>query len=723
MANYQLLKADIDAKVYQNGHQEITGENLNSVLNAMVTTLGAEYQFAGVATIATNPGTPDAKVFYIANGKGTYTNFGGINVTEDEVVVLYWDTAWHKEATGIASQAKLTELESEVSQLGQEANGKIESSVLLAGTRFQPKEIVGYIADNGIINPMSQFHSLITSKIPVKVGDAFSFRGYGNVFAPNAFLYNGDSLVSTQIVTGGTLNVTIPNDITHIVFASYANSNEDVVFGLMQTSPASLQEQIDALTNDLDNRIEEIDEPTIQRQRETTIENPVSPTINMAGGLYDWIYKTIISPEHAEWRYSKFDVSGLSRIYVKGRAYAVSNGYALIAFVDENENAISHLEEQVNEATLDVPANAKYAYVNGIVYYDCVMKEIGVTHTSLIPEIDEIEGKIAAMQLPVICIGDSVTEGMNMDGTGTAEYGKAPYPAQIYTLLKDAGYKQSVINEGISGETTPTMMARCGGMPCIIMNDIALPADTSWVALGNSTTIAACNLYIPIKMLDGVTNYPVYFTGISGVTTPIFIDGNHYNLKVEFANSNYYMSIQKISVANTATKIPAGSLLFTNCSKNPMLSIILGGHNGRSELNFERWSAMMDACLATSANKGIVLGSHINIWHTWNDLIGTTDAEKHADFKTKSTQRFGMRFIDLYDDFFAHALDYCLAAGYFSDKTQAELDAMEATLEQHIVPAEFSYDGQHEGNVHLNREGYYVIAKLVFDRLKAIHYI
>lgn len=114
MANYQLLKADIDKKVYQNGHQEITGENLNYVLNQMVTTLGAEYQFAGVATTATNPGSPDAKVFYIANGKGTYTNFGGLVVTEDEVVVLYWDSSWHKVATGIASQAKLSELEKKV---------------------------------------------------------------------------------------------------------------------------------------------------------------------------------------------------------------------------------------------------------------------------------------------------------------------------------------------------------------------------------------------------------------------------------------------------------------------------------------------------------------------------------------------------------------------------------------------------------------------------------
>lgn len=113
MSNYNSLKATIDANIKQNGNQEITGQILNSVLNQMVNILGTGYQFAGVATIDTNPGTPDAKVFYIANGKGTYEKFGGINVTEDDVVVLYYDTAWHKVSTGIASQAKLSELKSD----------------------------------------------------------------------------------------------------------------------------------------------------------------------------------------------------------------------------------------------------------------------------------------------------------------------------------------------------------------------------------------------------------------------------------------------------------------------------------------------------------------------------------------------------------------------------------------------------------------------------------
>ncbi len=114
MSNYNNLKTTIDANIKQNGNQEITGSILNSVLNQMVNILGTGYQFAGVAALdpATDPGTPDAKVFYIANGKGTYTNFGGIEVTEDDVVVLYWDSAWHKVSTGIATQAKLSELES-----------------------------------------------------------------------------------------------------------------------------------------------------------------------------------------------------------------------------------------------------------------------------------------------------------------------------------------------------------------------------------------------------------------------------------------------------------------------------------------------------------------------------------------------------------------------------------------------------------------------------------
>ena len=73
---------------------ETENKTIVGSINELKRLLDEGYLFKDVATTKTNPGTPDAKVFYIANGKGTYTNFGGIEVTEDEVVVLYWDSSW-----------------------------------------------------------------------------------------------------------------------------------------------------------------------------------------------------------------------------------------------------------------------------------------------------------------------------------------------------------------------------------------------------------------------------------------------------------------------------------------------------------------------------------------------------------------------------------------------------------------------------------------------------
>ena len=96
MANYQQLKAAIDQVIKANGQKEITGPVLNDTLKAMVNSLGAGYQFRGVATPSTNPGTPDQNVFYIAGQGGTYTNFNSI-VLPDGVSVLKWNGSWSSE--------------------------------------------------------------------------------------------------------------------------------------------------------------------------------------------------------------------------------------------------------------------------------------------------------------------------------------------------------------------------------------------------------------------------------------------------------------------------------------------------------------------------------------------------------------------------------------------------------------------------------------------------
>ena len=118
MSDYSSLKATINANIKANNNHEITGAITNSVLNAMVDSLGAGYQFMGVAT-PTNPGsaqTPDYKCFYLAITPGTYTNLGGLVVNDGEVALLKWDTSWTKVVTGIASADKLNVLSKEVEQ-------------------------------------------------------------------------------------------------------------------------------------------------------------------------------------------------------------------------------------------------------------------------------------------------------------------------------------------------------------------------------------------------------------------------------------------------------------------------------------------------------------------------------------------------------------------------------------------------------------------------------
>ena len=69
MAKWSTLKAAIADVIKTNGTQAITGSVLQNVLNNIVSSLGENYQFVGIATALTNPGTPDGNVFYLA-GEG-----------------------------------------------------------------------------------------------------------------------------------------------------------------------------------------------------------------------------------------------------------------------------------------------------------------------------------------------------------------------------------------------------------------------------------------------------------------------------------------------------------------------------------------------------------------------------------------------------------------------------------------------------------------------------
>lgn len=105
MANYSVLKAAVEAVVKTNGNEEITGANLQSTIISIIESLGAGYQFAGVATTSTSPGTPDYNVVYIA-GVGEYSNFGSstVNVPFGSIGIFRYNGSWTNTVINLGTQ-------------------------------------------------------------------------------------------------------------------------------------------------------------------------------------------------------------------------------------------------------------------------------------------------------------------------------------------------------------------------------------------------------------------------------------------------------------------------------------------------------------------------------------------------------------------------------------------------------------------------------------------
>ena len=115
MANWDVLKSAIAGIIKTNDNQEITGQLLQNVLNSIVSSVGENATFVGIATPTTNPGAPDGPVFYLATQAGEYANFNGIAVVEGEAVILLWNNStWTKKSTGFATTEAITSISSEL---------------------------------------------------------------------------------------------------------------------------------------------------------------------------------------------------------------------------------------------------------------------------------------------------------------------------------------------------------------------------------------------------------------------------------------------------------------------------------------------------------------------------------------------------------------------------------------------------------------------------------
>ena len=224
MSEYSALKATINANIKTNNNHEITGAITNSVINAVIDSLGAGYQYMGLAVPATSLGTPDQKVFWMANQVGEYAN--GLSVVDgDGLVVFYYDSTWHKMIPGIATTDQMRVATADIIQ-----------------KKFYAVNPGGFININGGVT--SYAGASYSDYIPVKAGQQFKcYIGIDNSLY--ICFYNNEKVaqtsLSTQVGYGGTL--IIPNgDVSFMRFCSRVGNSYPGKYVELISDTKSLQD-------------------------------------------------------------------------------------------------------------------------------------------------------------------------------------------------------------------------------------------------------------------------------------------------------------------------------------------------------------------------------------------------------------------------------------------------------------------------------------------------
>lgn len=238
MANWNILKQAITNAIKANDNQEITGPVLQNTLNNIVSSVGENATFAGIATPTTNPGISDGPVFYFATQIGVYSNFDGISINEIEIDILFFNEhAWEKLKVIDLSdfrniKLKISEIDNKILLLENNANAlykKVYGNIEYMDLSLPTREIIEAKGGGTITNyPDEEDISSIEENGIQKL--KFADRNYN----PQAFSGKGYKILrkNWQIINGESKNILIkemisePNTIYEVRYDFDLNSAE-----------------------------------------------------------------------------------------------------------------------------------------------------------------------------------------------------------------------------------------------------------------------------------------------------------------------------------------------------------------------------------------------------------------------------------------------------------------------------------------------------------------
>ena len=429
MANYNNLKAGIDAVIKTNGRQEISGAALNAQLKNMITELGAGYQFIGVAT-PTNPGTaqtPDYKCFYLATTPGTYTYLGGLVVADGEVALLKYDSSWTKEVTGIASADKLN-------QLGQEIGGEVipiyESNSFNLNAAQYSKILTGV---------KGKFYA-VTSR-PGNWGVGVMSPSYTTweaqyMIAASSAVFSVDNVRDLYVFSNGPA-------ITDANIKVYDVTDNDDLLTILQQTPFN---ELDGLSVGIKGRLDKLESGTQEMELEIdeiekTLEIDIEPILTYPYTLGAWSYKPLLAVK-------------------AGRYYAIGDGnsdYWGIGY-QQNYSWVVQVLNSNQKAVIDIPYDTTlYIYnADGTNTISGTIKVYDVTDNETVESVltasewDSLDG----LKIGIVPDVEELKKGSSYYGKRGSALGDSLTESGSYVrLVKDYLTLDNYKNCGVGGTT------------------------------------------------------------------------------------------------------------------------------------------------------------------------------------------------------------------------------------------------------------------------------
>lgn len=454
---YDTLKALVNAKVYENTEQEITGGDMNNVLQSAIASLGAHYQMGGLVSPNDKITVGDEPVVFLATTPGTYTYFGGLVVADGEVALLVWSgTAWSKQTPDIATGTEVSQLSQKVTDLEDKTETTIVHTKNLADSAIRDDghwidsytRIAGEAGTMSIIFPCLPSTTYTISKVKTKRFRVAHFPVYP------ALLAQGYGIIASDNATA--ITITTAADSQYIVAFIYDSSGEtetkeDVLASLQIEVGSTATEYIapgwtavDVLArekiNDIENRIQidegriEVLENTIQDktfgldgiQVTTEAYRNSSGTISSLRGYY---YTEPIKLHKGDSVFTDISIATLSAV-------------AYVTEVDSLGNFVSVLKAGSGEdETISVTIER-----------DCYVS---------ICSVDSRRGNFFFTRNGLSTRMDNLSEGGTEDTIDPATKLPAIGENPLSTIRRDAGYGSIIRKWGIIGDSLSSGEMQC----------------------------------------------------------------------------------------------------------------------------------------------------------------------------------------------------------------------------------------------------------------------